>query len=254
MKRGELPKAPSLAAVTLDCWQTLLVDTDNSRAIGLRTEALKEAASRTGRVISTVGATEILDAAWRRHTHDWQDHKAVGSGHMARWCLESLGLGHEDVSREAPELERIFAHAGLQSEIQPLDGARETLEFLIAAGVRCALVCDTGYSPGPVVRQFLARAGLLENLEAQIFSDEVGVPKPEPAIFHAALRALGAGTTESVHVGDLKRTDVAGARSLGMRTVRIRQTHDDASPLSEADCVVDSHADLRAALAPLIPV
>ena len=49
-------------------------------------------------------------------------------------------------------------------------------------------------------------------------------------------------------VGDLRRTDVAGARSLLMRSVRIRARYDDDAPLPEADYVVDSHAALRALL------
>lgn len=252
MPQGELAKTPALAAVTLDCWQTLLVETDNAGAVALRTEALKQAASRTGRALRTAGATEILDTVWRRHTQKWQNHKAVGSAHMARWCLESLGLEPQELAREAPELERAFAYASLHSEINALEGAQETLDFLVSAGLRCALVCDTGFSPGAVVRRLLERAGLAANLHAQIFSDEVGVPKPEPAIFNAALDALDARPGETVHVGDLKRTDVAGARDLGLRTVRIRQTHDDTSRLADADCVVDSHADLRAALTPLL--
>lgn len=46
----------------------------------------------------------------------------------------------------------------------------------------------------------------------------------------------------------LRRTDVAGARSLAMRSVRIHARHDDRTPLPEADFVVSSHADLRALL------
>jgi putative hydrolase of the HAD superfamily len=79
----------------------------------------------------------------------------------------------------------------------------------------------------------------------QAFSDEVGVPKPDAAIFRAALDALGVPPEKALHVGDLRRTDVAGARDLAMRSVRIRASHDDLSPLPDADFVVDSHAVLR---------
>ena len=45
-----------------------------------------------------------------------------------------------------------------------------------------------------------------------------------------------------VHVGDLRRTDVAGARAMGMETVRFRGVFDDPGPGDEADYVMD---DLR---------
>ena len=39
--------------------------------------------------------------------------------------------------------------------------------------------------------------------------------------------------------------DVAGARALGMTTIRIRARYDDTSSLDDADFIVDSHDALR---------
>ncbi|MGN6558630.1 MAG: HAD family hydrolase, partial [Solirubrobacterales bacterium] len=77
-------------------------------------------------------------------------------------------------------------------------------------------------------------------------SDETGHYKPAPQSFEAALSSLGVRPEEAIHVGDLRRTDVAGAAALGMRTVRYRGMHDDADTESgvEADFVVASHAEL----------
>jgi putative hydrolase of the HAD superfamily len=109
-------------------------------------------------------------------------------------------------------------------------------------------VCDTGVTPGPVVRRHLDALGLLAPLGVQIFSDEVGFPKPDPRAFRAALAPFGCAPGRAVHVGDLRRTDIAGARALGMRSVRIAAHHDDASNLPEADAVAASHAELRSLL------
>jgi putative hydrolase of the HAD superfamily len=77
----------------------------------------------------------------------------------------------------------------------------------------------------------------------------VGVPKPEGRAFRAALDPLGIAPEDALHVGDLRRTDVAaGARSLGMQSARIRARNDDVCELAEADYVVDSHAELAALL------
>ncbi|GIT00042.1 MAG: hypothetical protein CM1200mP26_17540 [Acidimicrobiales bacterium] len=81
------------------------------------------------------------------------------------------------------------------------------------------------------------------------FSDEVGVYKPDPSIFQAALEGLGVDDPSSVvHVGDLKRTDVAGARAMGMGTVRFRGALDDKEPGDEADLVIDRLSDLPGSL------
>jgi putative hydrolase of the HAD superfamily len=95
------------------------------------------------------------------------------------------------------------------------------------------------------VRAHLEQHGLLRPLAAQVFSDEIGVPKPDPRAFRAALDALGVEPEAALHVGDLRRTDVVGARALGMTAVRIRDRHDDGSALVDADHVVGSHAELR---------
>ena len=141
-----------------------------------------------------------------------------------------------------------FEEASHSSRLVALEGAQETLRRLHARGVRLALICDSGLTPGRVVRLHLARLGLLRFLEAQVFSDEVGVPKPSPRIFHIALAALGCDPTRSVHVGDLRRTDVAGARGVGMATVRLRCRNDDRAELPDADRVADSQEELRSLL------
>jgi FMN phosphatase YigB (HAD superfamily) len=78
-----------------------------------------------------------------------------------------------------------------------------------------------------VVRQLLARHQLLDLLELTIFSDEIGVAKPHARAFESALEGLGVAASGAVHVGDLRRSDVAGAHAAGMGSVRFRGRHDD---------------------------
>ena len=241
-----------LRAVTFDCWGTLLYERDAAQVQGLRVEAVASAARRGGAGLDADAARAVLDAAWRRHLEAWQAHRQSGSAEMADWVLESLALEPAARCELAPGLARGLAEASLEAGVAALEGSRETLEWLAAAGLRRALVCDTGFTPGRVVRQLLDRTGLLGLLEVLAFSDEVGVPKPEARIFEHALGALATPPAAALHVGDLRRTDIAGARRLGMRTVRIRDHFDDPSEHVEADHVADSHAHLRELLAALV--
>lgn len=53
-----------------------------------------------------------------------------------------------------------------------------------------------------------------------VFSGVVGVEKPDPRIYEAALEAAGGvAPAEALHVGDSLRTDYAPARSLGMHAL-----------------------------------
>ncbi|OWY61922.1 hypothetical protein B7486_61195 [cyanobacterium TDX16] len=83
----------------------------------------------------------------------------------------------------------------------------------------------------------------------------MGVYKPDPTIFEHALAGLDAPAERTAHVGDLRRTDVAGALQMGMVAVRYTGIADDddvalgeGHVAPEADLVVHDHADLPALL------
>jgi putative hydrolase of the HAD superfamily len=61
--------------------------------------------------------------------------------------------------------------------------------------------------------------GLLPFVDALIVSEEVGVTKPDPAIFRVALERLECEPHEAVMVGDSWSADVMGARSLGIPAI-----------------------------------
>jgi len=232
-------------AVTFDCWNTLLQEDDWVAAHARRVDSVVRAVARS-RTIERSEAGRAFDTAWERHMDQWRVGIASGARDVAYDVLRTL-----DVEADSTRLDPLvhdFQHASHSARVLPVDGALDLLEALAGEGVRCGLICDTGLTPGYVVRQHLMRLGLLPHLEVQIFSDEAGVPKPDPRVFRAALQTLGVSPDRAVHVGDLRRTDVRGARAIGMGTVRIRSCYDDLSSLPEADRVVDDHDSLRACL------
>jgi putative hydrolase of the HAD superfamily len=238
---GPLPTPP--VAVTFDCWNTLLYEADWHLAHARRVEALHGATVEAGVPITREMAAEAFNGAWQRHTALWREGVASGAPEIAGWALATL-----EIAPGGTAYERLVAHwqeASHSGRVEALDGARETLAALRGRGIPTALVCDTGLTPGRVVRHLLEAHGLFEHLDVQVFSDEEGVPKPDARVFRTALGALGVPAAGSVHVGDLKRTDVAGAHGVGMYAIRITECHDDPSELPDADAVVSGHAELR---------
>ena len=65
------------------------------------------------------------------------------------------------------------------------------------------------------------RLGLAPYLDFCISSAEVGAEKPHAAIFQAALSRTSVEAAEAVHVGDQLRSDVMGARAVGIHPVLI---------------------------------
>jgi putative hydrolase of the HAD superfamily len=241
---GVLPTR--LQAVTFDCWNTLLVERDWTEAHARRVDALGETARAAGRDLPREQLLGVFDAAWNHHIGLWTRGIASGAAEVARHALHALGLDGEPGA--AQRLVGHWQEASHSNAVEAVAGARAALERLARSGLRLGLVCDTGLTPGRVVRRHLERTGLLEHLDGCAFSDEVGVPKPDPKPFVAALAMLGADPSAALHVGDLRRTDVAGARGVGMASVRLRAIYDDPSALPDADFVVDEHAALATLL------
>jgi len=216
-----LPDLRRPHTVTFDCWATLLYESEETRDPDSRARAV---ATATGATVDAV--REAARAAWREHQIQWHRRLAFGGPEMTRLVLRTLGATLEPAEELA--LITTLEDQILERDVLPLEGAREALETLAKGGVRRALICDTGFTPGRVVRRLLDRVGLLEHLEVTIFSDEVRVPKPHPKAFKSALDGLGVEARGAVHVGDLRRSDIAGARGAGMGSVRLRARHDDA--------------------------
>ncbi len=249
--------------VTFDCWSTLIHEAD-SRGSGPAARA-RLVAGFTGGELNA--AETALRDAWRRHQIEWHRRTVFDGRAMTRSALDALGAELPEARFE--ELVSLLEEEIEGHEIRAIDGAKDALERLRASGVRRALVCDTGFTPGRVVRRLLERTGLLPLLEVTIFSEELGVPKPDVRAFGAALASLGVPAEGAVHVGDLRRSDVAGARAAKMGAVRFAGHHDDADggPGPNAgvvDCVVaecappcprpEAHAVIRsyAELCPLL--
>jgi putative hydrolase of the HAD superfamily len=80
-----------------------------------------------------------------------------------------------------------------------------------------------------------AGAGLAPFFGAIVDSHRVGAEKPDPAIFEAALRPLGAVPATTLFVGDSLRRDREGARRMGMDFVWIAPAEMQATETSAID-------------------
>jgi HAD superfamily hydrolase (TIGR01549 family) len=101
---------------------------------------------------------------------------------------------------------------------------RDALARLKAAGLRLGVVSN---SEGRV-HQALEAAQLRDYFDVVIDSGLIGIEKPDPRIFQAALQELGIGPEEALYVGDLYDVDILGARSAGIEAVLLGSLNDPA--------------------------
>jgi FMN phosphatase YigB (HAD superfamily) len=234
-----LPASPlaGVRAVSFDLWLTLVRDVDSVAVWTARRDRLAALLA-----VDAGAATDLLKAAYAAHRAAWADGRALPLAAVADALLHKAGHPPEAL-RSA--VVRVFEEPSQEVGVELLPGAAEAVAALHRAGVPLALVCDTGFTSGAGLRRLLDSTGLLDGFTSLVFSDEIGIPKPFPEPFDAALRALDARPEEVVHVGDLRRKDVAGARRCGLRTARYRGQRDDTDPdYAEADGVRGDHREL----------
>jgi putative hydrolase of the HAD superfamily len=140
-------------------------------------------------------------------------------------------LGDFRVEVDDDELSRFLEaeHAAWEPARRLAAHTHALLETLRGRGLRLGLVSNA-FDPGWLLHRDLEQMGLAERLDFSVFSSEVGVRKPHPAIFERALEALGVEPEQSLFVGDRLYEDVRGAGELGMRTVQALWFRADENP------------------------
>jgi putative hydrolase of the HAD superfamily len=152
-------------------------------------------------------------------------HPPVADGdHLLRYTAgvaPALGV-HEDRVGDASVVLADVLDGAPWSQV--LGNARPGLRALADAGVPLGVVSN---SDGTVERQLLdtelCQVGKGAGVPVAIVVDShvVGVTKPDPAIFHLALDAMGVDAAECLYVGDTVTYDVTGARAAGLRPVHL---------------------------------
>ncbi len=239
----------SVEAVTFDFWSTLV--REDPTVWEHRLAAWSAILTDIGNDADEATIKAAFDVGWKAYLEAWRDNRPFGAADALESMLAHLGV--------APDPEVVAALLAVITE-PPTDrfptlnpNVLGCLDALQSAEVRIGIVCDVGLTPSTVLRRYLDQQGALGYFDHWSFSDEVGVYKPDRRIFEHALEGLGGiEPGRAAHVGDLRRTDIMGARTMGILAVRYRGVHDDPvdpdSPVVEGDHVIDDHLDLPVVL------
>jgi FMN phosphatase YigB (HAD superfamily) len=243
---------PRFEAVTFDFWNTLVAEDDGS----LRDARIE----RVGGILAAAGVPmdraeleAVFERSWQAFVRAWHANRQYTAQDAVDQVVAETGAQVAPAVRA--ELVDAVLHAGRGAATRLTPNVAESLRALRAAGLRIGIICDVGLTPSPVLRTYLDGHGVLGLFDHWSFSDEVGVYKPDPRIFTHALEGLGVtDPARMAHVGDLRRTDVAGARGAGWTAVRYTGVADDDgfggpdADVPEAHHVIADHADLPAVL------
>jgi 2-haloalkanoic acid dehalogenase type II len=225
----------ALRAILFDLFDTL---------VDLHMDRLPAVEIGGRRVPSTLGALH-------RSASAWSDAPLEEFAAALRASDAELHRRHWAIGRELPTLLRFEAFCrsfGIaapeapelltRTHMRELRGQMRILPHhaAVLSGLRAhrALGLVSNFSHTPTALDVLRDAGLHDQLDPIVISEQVGIRKPHPEIFRAALERLGLQPGEVVHVGDDLLADVRGAGELGMRTVWVTRRRPDADALLAA--------------------
>lgn len=210
---GSMP----IKVVTIDFWNTLFDSSGGALRNAARMKALRDAIDQSGLLCEPEILERSYKAIWEYFDDHWLNHQRTPtSREMVREICRCAQIDlHDKVVEQVAE---VFARGVLDHPPELLPGAREGVEFL-ADRAKLALISDTAFSPGSVLRELMESVGIAGYFDIYVFSDETGVAKPHPEAFRRAYEPLGCLPSEALHIGDIERTDILGAKSAGMKAM-----------------------------------
>jgi putative hydrolase of the HAD superfamily len=223
--------------ITFDLWETLIADSPelDTRRTEYRVTAAWNVLKRK---FENIDKGRILDAhqqVWEECTISWQKARDLAFNEQVGLFLNMIG---KDIlpalsTEEFKTISKAYAEAVIEHPPTLIEGVRETLENLSSKGLVMGLICNTGRSPGFVLRKLLEDYHILRFFECTLFSDETIVRKPDVEIFNKAVSELHASRDKMIHVGDSWENDILGAQKTGIGAVWISPLNPD-----KKDCTV----------------
>lgn len=218
----------TIRAVVYDFHRTLALPPGGS----IWRRALLEALAGCGASADEEELGRVLNASFPWESPE--ERRAHGTQEAARSYFLQLLVAAAIAGGASPGSARTAAAAAYASIILPANNVLypETREVLIAVdalGLR-QLVLSNHVWELPEICQ---AHDLLPPLVDVLTSARLGVEKPHPESYAAAIEAAGCAPGEILFVGDTYEADVAGPERAGMQALLVRRPHPDARRYSD---------------------
>ncbi|WP_392542536.1 HAD family hydrolase [Oryzobacter telluris] len=174
---------------------------------------------------------EVESAAWRRGR---DDHRSAALADI----LDEAGV---DAEHDRHHL-ALAAYQGYWEPHTFTDPqVRPLWEALRDRGIKVGVLSNTIWSR-EYHRGIFERDGVLDLIDADVYSSEIDHVKPHPEAFRAVCRALGVEPSRSVYVGDRLFEDVHGPQQVGMRAILVPHSDIPQSQRVEVSAEPDARA------------
>lgn len=234
------------AVIGLDAWGTLLyppAQTDEQLAYTL--QPLQEILAENGVVFPSVRACYQAYSTAKNNSERLSERTGRHIGPLERRLIfaEEQGLNRDTLDMTA------FAAASDEMlrrqeriPVTPIEpNIAKTLAAVHERGISVGVVSNLGNISARYMREQFSRLGIGPQLDYELYSDEIGLCKPNPAIFRLLARAAGCSVEDILFIGDNLQADVVGPMAIGIDAVHITDTPSEA-PWSAPDVTAALHA------------
>lgn len=159
--------------------------------------------------------------------------KLYGEGRITKEELNRRRYSYplECVGVHDQELADTFCREALSripTKNHTIPGAMELLEYLRPR--YRMFILSNGFKE--LQSRKMRTAGLDGYFEDIILSEDIGINKPRPELFEHALQKTGSRLEESIMIGDMFETDIAGAANIGMQQIYFNPKHKKGLPFT----------------------
>jgi putative hydrolase of the HAD superfamily len=174
--------------------------------------ALEQGASFELAAVEAAWVTAIREVLW---PEDWTD-PATQEEFWRGFYLEVLRRlpAEGDPTRVAAAAYQVFSDP---ATYRLFDDSRPALEAMAARGLTLGVISNFE----PWLRDILELQRVDHLFSTVVISGVIGIAKPDPGIFHAALAEAQVEAAEAVYVGDQPEIDAKAAEAVGMAPVLI---------------------------------
>lgn len=207
---------PDVKLITFDLDNTLWdVDSVIRKAeTSLRAWLLEEVPEVVARY-SPEAMIELRTALLRENPR-WRHNLSLLREELLYQAIRRSGYGEREARQHAADAFAVFLDA--RHEVEFFAGALEALAELARDFVLGALTNGNAD---------IGKLNLDRYFSFGYSAASVGVGKPAPDIFHAALRHANASATETIHIGDHLVDDIHGANEVGIHTIWVNLKQED---------------------------
>lgn len=213
------------ALISIDFWDTLVDGrTGGEKRRQYRINALREIASNKKMSLSDEQIGETFKATTVKFKEVWfGEQRTMNLDEVIRFTADHLDLAPTE--KEILWLAKEYDDSLWEGPPAVVPGASEVVSRL-AERYRLAVISDTMFSSGKILRKHLENNGLLHYFSSFLFSNEAGYSKPDRRAYLSVLEECGCSPEASWHIGDRLKTDIRGAKEVGMKAILFTQIED----------------------------